>query len=60
MGILLESNPSFRDSLVVIVPSMGELSRAAVEGFAKRFDNAETKEEQGKVLQKLQALATLD
>ena len=60
MGILLESNPSFRDSLVVIVPSMGELSAAAIKNFAKSFDKAKTKKEQGQILQRMQALATFN
>ena len=60
MGILLESNPSFRDSLVVLNPAMGELSAAAIDDLAKRFDSADSEKEKSKVLQKLLALSTPD
>jgi hypothetical protein len=60
MGILLQSNPSMADSLIILNANMGPLSAAAIENFAKSFDKAKTKKEQGQILQRMQALATFN
>ena len=53
MGILLNSNPSFRDSLIILNPNMGALSAEAVRQLAERFDLAQSKKEQEAVLKLL-------
>ena len=60
MGILLRSNPSMADSLIILNADMGPLSAAAIADLAKRFDSAKSEKEKSKVLQKFQALAALD
>ena len=60
MGILLQSNPSMADSLIILNANMGELSAAAIKNFAKSFDKAKTTKEQGQILQRMQALATIN
>ena len=60
MGILLKSNPSMADTLVILNPEMGDLSMSAINDLAKRFDSAESEKEKSGVLQKLLALSTPD
>ena len=60
MGILLKSNPSMADTLVILNADMGDYSAAAIDDLAKRFDSAESEKEKSGVLQKLLALSTPD
>ena len=53
MGILLNSNPSFRDSLIILNPNMGALSAEAVRQLAVEFDLAQSKKEQEDILKLL-------
>ena len=53
MGILLQSNPSMADSLIILNPAMGELSEEAVKQLAVKFDLAQSKKEKEDVLKLL-------
>ena len=53
MGILLNSNPSFRDTLIILNPNMGALSAEAVRQLAVEFDSAQSKKEQEDILKLL-------
>jgi hypothetical protein len=60
MGILLRSEPTLADTLVILSADIGDLSMSAIDNLAKSFDDAKGEKEKSRVLQKLQALATPD
>jgi len=57
MGVLLENNASFRDSLIILNSGMGDLTSKAIQELAEKFDMAQSKGEQKEVLQQLAQLS---